>query len=223
MKLRILQTAGFMVAWLVALFWSAGTVSWVRGWVYIATLLAALGSMALVIWRYNRVLFAARAKLRYKDTKSFDKVFISLYLPLAILQPIVAGFDAVRFHWSSMPPGTTYAGIVLFVLAWAAIAWVMAINRFAEQSVRIQTERGHTVITTGPYRFVRHPMYIGLNLWFLATALILGSLWALLVGGVITALVVWRTAMEDRTLRRELPGYEEFTTRTRYRLVPGVW
>jgi len=223
MKLRILQTAGFMVSWFVALFWSAGSVSWVRGWIYTAILLMAMGVIALVVWRYNRVLFAARAKIRRKDTKRFDIVFFAIYMPLALAQPVVAGFDAVRFRWSSMSFGMVYAGIALFAIACAAIAWVMAVNRFAEQSVRIQTDRGHTVITTGPYRFVRHPMYIGLSLWFIASALILGSLWALAIGCAITLLVIWRTAMEDRVLRRELPGYEEFTAQTRYRLVPGLW
>ena len=222
MLLHILK-AGFVVAWFAGMFFAAGTVRWVRGWVYVGTMLAAVGAMLLVIWRCNPEMFQARARLRHKDTKTFDKVFIAIYVPLLLMQPVVAALDAARLQWSSMPFGTVYLGAASFAVASAVIGWVMAVNRFAEQSVRIQTERGHTVVSNGPYRVVRHPMYVGLILWFLGTALVLGSLGALAVGCVMTALVVWRTAMEDRTLRRELPGYEEFTKQTRYRLLPGVW
>ena len=121
-----------------------------------------------------------------------------------------------------MPFDAALARVFIFELACALVAGVMAVNRFAEQTVRIQVDRGHTVVTTDPYRFVRHPMYVSLSLWFLSTALILGSMWALVDGAAITSLLIWRTAMEDRTLRHELAGCEEFTRHSRYRLVPGV-
>jgi len=89
--------------------------------------------------------------------------------------------------------------------------------------VRIQKERNQTAVTTGPYRYVRHPMYVGAIVMFPATGLALGSWWAVAIGGVLSLLFVWRTAMEDRVLLRELPGYQEFAAATRYRLVPGVW
>lgn len=222
MKLRLVQ-AGFSVVWFAALFWSAGGISWIRGWIYVVTAVVGMGGMTLAVRRYNPGLIEARTKLHRKDTKPFDKVFMAIYLPLAVLQPVIGGLDAARFHWSSMPMGIACAGVALLLLGCAAMGWVMAVNRFAENTVRIQTDRGHTVVTIGPYRLVRHPMYIGMSLLFLSTALILGSLWALADGAVITILVVWRTALEDRTLRRELAGYEEFTRHTRYRLVPGVW
>jgi protein-S-isoprenylcysteine O-methyltransferase Ste14 len=103
------------------------------------------------------------------------------------------------------------------------LAWAMAVNPFAETTVRIQTERGHTVVRSGPYRLVRHPMYAGAILMFLGTPLILGSMLALLLAIGVVLLFVGRTALEDRTLRRELQGYEAYATCTRYRLLPGVW
>jgi protein-S-isoprenylcysteine O-methyltransferase Ste14 len=103
------------------------------------------------------------------------------------------------------------------------IGWTLAVNRHAEATVRIQTDRGHTVVTSGPYQFVRHPMYTGAMVMYVATGLVLGSIWALALAGILVGLFLWRTVMEDRTLRRELDGYEEYAAQTRYRLVPGVW
>jgi protein-S-isoprenylcysteine O-methyltransferase Ste14 len=105
----------------------------------------------------------------------------------------------------------------------ALIGWVMSVNPYAEQSVRIQSERGHTVITSGPYRIVCHPMYLGAILMYLAMPLVWGSLWTLLLGTFVGVMMIWRTSREDQVLRQELPGYEGFTKRTRYRLLPGVW
>jgi protein-S-isoprenylcysteine O-methyltransferase Ste14 len=182
-----------------------------------------MAAVGLIVRRFNAPLMEARAKWRREDTKRFDKVFLAVFLPLTFIQPAVAGLDAVRFGWSSMPFGLMYAGAVLFALAMVLIAWTMAVNRYAETSVRIQTDRGHTVIASGPYRAVRHPMYVGAILMYVATPLILGSVWALAVSGLMIVLFIWRTALEDRTLRRELSGYEAYAARTRYRLLPGLW
>jgi len=219
---RTLQALGFTVLWVAALFLAAGRLNWIRGWIYVGTYLMFTGAIALVA-RYNPEIMEARAKVHRKDTKRFDKILLGIYFPLLFLQPLVAGLQVVRFHRPALPAWTMYAGIALFAVACGVVAWVMVVNRFAETTVRIQTERGHTVVTAGPYRFVRHPMYVGMILMFLATPLILGSVWALGIGGILAALLVLRTALEDRTLRRELPGYEEYTTHTRYRLVPGLW
>jgi len=135
----------------------------------------------------------------------------------------LAGMDAVRFRWSSMPFVSVYIGAVLYGLSMALVGWVLCTNPFAESSVRIQHDRGHTVVSSGPYRFVRHPMYVGSCFMYAATGLILGSVWALLDAGLLAILLVVRTALEDRTLRRELAGYEEYASRTRCRLIPGVW
>ena len=178
-------------------------------------------TMAIVL-RTNPEVIAARAT-RHADTKRFDKVFVALYSPLVFVLPLVAGLDAVRFRWSSLPFATLYAGAVLYVLGTIPAAWAIAVNPYLEQTVRIQTDRGHRVITVGPYRFVRHPLYVGVMLANLAAPLLLGSLWAYVPAAVTVLLFIWRTALEDRTLRKELAGYSEYAQRTRYRLFPGVW
>ncbi len=218
-----LRMAAAPVLWIVLLFGAAGRWDWARGWVAVALYVGTMTALAFIVRRHNPTLMEARAKWRRADTKPFDKIILRILLPLGALQPAVAGLDAVRFRWSSMPVWTAYAGAFLFFLGMALITWTMSVNRFAEPTVRIQTDRGHTVVTSGPYRFIRHPMYAGTIPMYVATALVLGSLWALGLAGVLAVLLVWRTALEDRTLRRELPGYAEYAARTRYRLLPGLW
>jgi protein-S-isoprenylcysteine O-methyltransferase Ste14 len=213
----------FMTLWCVAIFAGAGQVTWTRGWLCLALYVLMMSITGAVVGKYNPELVKERSKMIRKDTKPFDKVILSLFLPLTMVQPVIAGLDAVRFGWSSMPSWVLYPGIVVFMLSVALICWVMVKNPHAEASVRIQSDRNHTVITAGPYRLVRHPMYSGAILMYASTALILGSLWALILAAIIAFLLLWRTALEDKTLRRELPGYEEYTTITRYRLIPGIW
>jgi len=220
---RLIQVSLYSALWMAALFGAAGRLEWTRGWIYVVLYFAGIAATRVIVRRFNPELMEARASFLRKGTKSFDKAFYVAYIPLTFLQPAVAGLDAVRFGWSSMPFGLVYPGAVLTLLADALMAWTLAVNRFAENTVRIQTERGHTVVASGPYRFVRHPMYVGVILAHLAAPLILGSVWALAPAGLASALFIWRTGLEDRTLRRELAGYEEFTARTPYRLFPGVW
>ncbi len=212
-----------MGVWLSAVFVSAGRLDWVRGWICVTVYIVTMVAAGLLVRRANPGLLEARAKWRRKDTKSFDKIFLCIYLPLTIVQPAIAGLDAVRFRWSSMPFATVYAGIVLFLMAMSLVTLAMMVNPHAETTVRIQSDRNHKVVASAPYRFVRHPMYVGAILMYPATALIFGSLWALAVSGFMAILFVGRTALEDRMLRQELPGYAEYARVTRYRLVPWLW
>jgi protein-S-isoprenylcysteine O-methyltransferase Ste14 len=176
---------------------------------------------AVVLWK-NPELIAERWKRR-KDTKRFDKVFGAIYLPAMIALPVVAGLDATRFGWAPLPSWTVWPGVLLVALSIPPVAWAMATNPHLEATVRIQHDRGHKVITIGPYAIVRHPMYVGGILSMAGAPLALGSAWAYVPAGCAALVFVIRTALEDRTLRRELPGYEQYARRTRYRLAPGVW
>ena len=220
---RVAQVVVTMGLWVAAVFGAAGRLDWTRGWICVAAYLVTMTATGVLVHRANPGLMKVRANWRRKDTKFFDKVFLLLLLPLSFGQPAVAGLDAVRFRWSSMPFATVYPGLALFEFAMAMITWAMMVNPHAESTVRIQTDRDHKPVTTGPYRIVRHPMYVGTILMYPGTAVMFGSVWALAVSGVIAILFVCRTALEDRTLRRELPGYEQFAEVTRYRLIPGVW
>jgi len=220
---RGLQMLAFTALWIATLFGSAGRLDWIRGWTYVAIYLGSMAALGMVVRRTNPDVIEARKKWVRQDTKAFDKVFLPVFLLLTFIQLVVAGLDAVRFHWSSVPSGLLYPGVLLLLAGIALMGWVMAVNPHAETTVRIQTERNHQVITSGPYRFVRHPMYTGAIQLYVATPLVLGSLWALVIGVAIVLAFFWRTVLEDRTLRAELPGYEEYAGRTRYRLIPGIW
>ena len=209
--------------WLLFLFGGAGQLTWTRGWVCTVLYIGAVSACRAVLSKFNPGVLKEREEVIRKDTKPFDRIFLNLLLTLTILLPVIAGLDAVRFKWTSMPVWTMYPGIILFAGSATLITWVLVKNPHAESSVRIQEERGHTVIRSGPYRFVRHPMYTGLILLYTSMALILGSMWALAIAVLIAFLLLGRTAMEEKTLRQELLGYEEYTTITRYRLMPGIW
>ena len=216
------QGLTIFVWWLISLFGSAGQLTWTRGWICTVLYLGGLQISRAVLKKLNPGLLEQRETAIRKDTKPFDRIFLRVFLSLTIVQPIIAGLD-MRFNGASMPFWTVYPGIFTFILSAALITWVLVKNPHAESSVRIQNDRGHTVVASGPYRFVRHPMYVGLIQLHQSMGLILGSPWTMALAALITILFLWRTALEDRTLRQELPGYEEYTTVTRYRLMPGIW
>jgi protein-S-isoprenylcysteine O-methyltransferase Ste14 len=221
----VVQFVLFVVLFPCVLFLAAGRLDWPIAWVYVAFhILSALVSR-LIVLRLNPELLVERARsLQAKRGKSWDWPLVllaALIGPLALW--IVAGLDE-RWGWSpdlSLP--LQVAALLLVVLGYAIGTWAMAANAYFSGVVRIQDDRGQTVVQTGPYRFVRHPAYAGALLCYVAMPVMLDSLCAL-VPAALTVAVVWlRTLLEDRTLAAELPGYAEYTRRTRYRLVPGIW
>ena len=136
---------------------------------------------------------------------------------------ILAGLDQ-RYGWTGgFPLVAQMAALAVCVLSYALLAWAMASNTFFSQIVRIQSDRGHAVATNGPYRYVRHPAYVGMILFELAMSTLLASWWAIIAGGLCAILLILRTALEDRTLQVELTGYVDYARRVRYRLLPGIW
>ena len=158
-----------------------------------------------------------------ENVKSWDKAIMGVYTVLLFGMLVAAGLDAGRFGLSDMPVALRVLGWLGLVAAFALVWWVMASNPFLSRMVRIQDERGHVVVTTGPYNYVRHPMYVGTITAMITIPLVLGSFWALIPAVLIDILFVVRTAMEDRTLMEELPGYKEYASRVRYRLFPIIW
>ena len=146
---------------------------------------------------------------------------MAAYTVFLLLTPIVAGLDAGRYRWSAVPLAAKLLAWLGLALAGALIFWAITTNTYLSRMARIQGDRGQVVVTVGPYRYVRHPMYLGVILLFLGMPVAFGSWWALLPGAAIGALFVLRTAKEDRMLRDELPGYTEYAQQVRYRLVPG--
>lgn len=206
----------------VFIFWPAGTLAWAAGWVYFGTVSASFLINLAFISRVNAELIEHRMRLG-SGTKNWDKILMSGLSFVFLGIYVVAGFDAVRYEWSTMSPWLWPLGMAIFAPGAALVTWSMGVNPFFEKSVRIQTERGHHVIDSGPYRFVRHPGYLGFFGWTLSIPLLLGSWWAFIPAFLSVVGMVIRTALEDRTLRRELAGYDAYAREVRYRLVPGLW
>ncbi|RJF68748.1 methyltransferase family protein [Rhodopseudomonas palustris] len=220
---RLMRTALGSSAYAALALIGAGRLDWGRGWLYAAVFVAASVVGTAVVLRADPAVLAARAKGFRGDTEPFDRLFYALFLPLIAGMPIVAGLDAGRFGWAPLPDWTALPGILLFVAGSALSTWALLVNTHAESTVRIQRDRAHAVVQSGPYRFVRHPMYLGTLIGLPAAALMLGSAWALLPAALIIALFVWRSAREDEALHRELPGYADYAAATRFRLLPGLW
>lgn len=206
------------------LFLPAGRLNWVWGWVLLGVLTAVMAAHPLLLVPLNPELLAEREKSFYdKGVKTWDKWITTLAGGLMFLLWIVAGLD-LRFQWTGpIPLAYHLGGLVVTLLGYALFLWAMASNAFFSEGVRIQEERGHVVARGGPYRYVRHPGYGGTILAQLGTPFLLGSPWALIPSGVLAALLVVRTCLEDKTLREELPGYKEYTQQIPSRLLPGVW
>lgn len=204
------------------MFGAAGRLDWVSGWAYVGLyVLTSIVGAALVASRQPD-LVDERAEAP-EDAKTWDRWLSTILILLMLLGvPLVAALDA-RFRWTDVPLGLQIDGALVFVLGFALGMWAAASNPFYSRVVRIQRDRGHQVATEGPYRFVRHPGYVGSILNMVGMSLLLDSLWALALSGVSIVLLVLRTHLEDRTLQQELDGYSAYARVVRYRLLPGVW
>jgi protein-S-isoprenylcysteine O-methyltransferase Ste14 len=216
----LLSTAGFVLVLGLVTFLPAG-ISWRSGGLFLLIFLTCMAASVAYLWRANPDIFLARSRIG-KGTKLWDKVLMVPLLVSFFGIFAVAGFDA-RYGWSTVPLWLMVLGYVLFVFGYVMSTWVYAVNKFAEPSVRIQAERGHTVIETGPYGLVRHPLYLFSAFLVGGIPFALGSYWALIPVGVGALAIVVRTSLEDRLLRNELAGYKDYAARVRFRLIPGLW
>jgi protein-S-isoprenylcysteine O-methyltransferase Ste14 len=206
----------------LTLFLPAGRWDWAWGWALVGIYALWSGANALILIPRSPELLAERAT-RKEGMKTWDTVILSIIGLITIAKHITAGLD-LRFGWTPpLPLALQITALVIAALGYALGTWAMAVNAFFSLVVRIQEDRGHAVVTGGPYRAVRHPGYAGTMAFELVTPIMLGSLWALIPGVLAALLTLIRTALEDGTLHEELPGYAEYAQQTRYRLLPGVW
>jgi len=206
-------------SWLVGPFLVAGTFLWSREWMYLAVLVAGVVSGQLYVARKNPALRKRRRTLG-ANTKRWDLAWNAFFWPLMASAPIAAGFEA-RGGVAPLPVWVLFLGLPLFAAGISLSAWAMATNPHFEGTVRIQED--HRVVDSGPYRLLRHPGYLALILWACATPLILRSALAIPFAVATALWIALRTALEDRMLQRELPGYREYAQRVRTRLLPEVW
>ncbi len=221
---RIVQVLVVVAAQAAMLFLSSWRLDWVMAWVYVGTFTVVLAAMTIYQEVNNPELVEERSEFKPREGVQTWDVILSAVVRVSLLANyVVAGLD-MRFGWKpEIPLVVQIAAFGLGLLGAVLLVWAMAANRYAAVYTRIQKERGHVVATTGPYRFVRHPFYVGTITFSLTIPLALGSPWALIPGGLAALLFIVKTAAEDRMLREGLAGYREYAGRVRYRLLPGVW
>ena len=220
-RARVRTAIANVVLWAI-LFGTAGDLAWLQAWAYMiilwsSTLLGLYGPL-----RFDEGLIEERMSKK-PDQKRWDRIFVALVGIFTIAELIIPGLDH-RYRWTRpLPMWATLLGLTLVVIGTAALIWAMRVNRFFSAIIRIQKDRGHSVVTSGPYRIVRHPGYSAWILRTLGIPFLLGSIWAFIPEALFIASFILRTALEDRALRLELPGYIEYAGKVRAKLLPGVW
>ena len=219
----ICQFALSIIIWGGLLFLSAGSIKWPRAWFHLGLWTVTLIINFFILLKMNPSLLVTRTK-RPRFESRFDLLLLLLIMTPAVLAvPVVAGLDAVRYRFLPVPFRMVLPAVLMHIAGDGLMLWAMVVNPYMEKAVRIQTERSHHVITTGPYSIVRHPMYTGFILLFLSIPLILGSGWAFVPVVIVFAVLIIRTIFEDRFLKKNLPGYVQYTQKTQYKLLPGIW
>jgi protein-S-isoprenylcysteine O-methyltransferase Ste14 len=219
--IRLTLTA---VGFALVLFLPAGTVRWPAAWAYLVLLFGFTIGISVWLSRFNPELLEERMSgLGKTGRESWDKVFVAILIPVFFLWYVVMALDAVRFQWSWMPAWLQWIGVGVLLVSFYIFYLTFRENTYLSPAVRIQSDRGQTVVSTGPYRHVRHPMYAGFVLFTVGTALMLGSAYGLIGALVLNALIAWRAVREEQVLQRELAGYGEYMTRVKYRFFPYLW
>ena len=217
------QIIGATIIFGAILFLAAGRLDWLAGWAYLGINLLTQALSAAVLIPRQAEMLAERSRVR-EDTKPWDRFFApAIIIAGTLAVSVTAGLDE-RFGWST-PVTMSLWGIAL-ILAFCSqlfVLWAMASNPFFATTVRIQDDRGQSAINSGPYRFVRHPGYLGSIVFTLLVPVVLNSMWTFIPALLTIVLIVARTGLEDRTLQAELPGYREYANNTPYRLLPGLW
>lgn len=215
---------GMVVAFMLTLFVPAGTLWWPAGWLFLLLFFGFAAALTIWLFRFNPDLLAERLTgIGKPDQKKWDKVLLALTAVAFFSWLALMGMDAARFGWSHLPMWLQGLGTILLLCSFYVFYVTFRQNPYLSPAVRIQSDRSQTVVSTGPYRYVRHPMYTGFVLFAIGTALLLGSLCGLFGTLLLIGLVARRAVLEERALREELAGYREYMTRTKYRLVPYLW
>jgi protein-S-isoprenylcysteine O-methyltransferase Ste14 len=219
----LLQNSFFVIAMGALLFASAGTLQWPGAWAFLATSAVLGPACGLWLARTDPALLAERLRLTARDGQpAADKKFMLVFVATAFVWFVAIGIDR-RAHASHVPLPLEALGLAMYLLSTGFIMWVFHENSFAAPVIKVQAERAHHVISTGPYAWVRHPMYSGVMLFFVGAPLLLGSWWGVAMAPLFVVLFAIRIAIEERALIAGLPGYADYTAQVRYRLVPGFW
>ncbi len=217
-RIVLVRFLGAILVLSAMFFLPAGTLAYREAWVYLAILFIPMLFVLIYLLKNDPALLARRMKMREREAE--QKLIIKLsYIPF-LLAFVLPGFDK-RFGWSNVPVGVVILTDILVLLGYGIVFLVFRENRYASRVIEV--EQGQTVISSGPYALVRHPMYLGSLLLYILSPLALGSYWAMLPAILIIPIIVARIRNEERVLERELTGYQAYMQKTRYRLIPGVW
>ena len=220
----VIATCFLLILHLAIFLVSAGRLDLYQAWFYFGVILVYSILNLAALAKFNPELLKQRLLMKREGSKPWDEVLMrACNIMLMFVLPFIAGLDIGRFHWSSLSIYYVPLGFVLFIVGGFLTTRAMVENPHFETTVRIQEERSHRVITTGPYKFVRHPGYLGGLLFGVSIPFMVGSVFAFIPAGVYVLLMILRTWLEDRTLQKELNGYLEYTKHTRYRLFPWIW
>jgi len=229
-KLRMAGIKSLLLAYvmlalqIIFFFISAGYVVGLRPWTFFGASFMHITISTAVQYKLNPELLVQRLRRKREGSKLWDEILMRVSnLTVLVAIPIMAGLDIGRFQWSGLDVQFAVLGFLFLTLSTILINWAMAVNPHFEPTVRIQKERSHRVISSGPYKIVRHPGYLAGILFTLSIPLIIGSVFTFIPVGIYAVLFIIRTSLEDRTLRKELDGYSEYVKRVRYRLFPGIW
>jgi protein-S-isoprenylcysteine O-methyltransferase Ste14 len=217
------QLVFLFLVFALSLFLSAGTLAWLAGWVFLVLFFSFVFALTSWLFRHNPGLLKERMAVSRSDQKVWDKVFFALLQVVFFAWLVLMPLDAVRWHWSQIPAWLQVGGAMTLVSSFPLFFLTFRENSFLSPMVRIQQDRGQMVVSTGPYHYVRHPMYAAALLFLFGTALLLGSGLGLLGGLILVGMIARRAVLEEHTLRKELPGYDTYMTQVKYRLIPYVW
>ena len=222
-RLLAAQSGGLFALLALALFLPAASPMWLAGWIYIALFFGFFLGVNVWLFRHNPELLQERLSLGRSDQKRWDKALFPFLLILPFAWLVFISFDALRFHWSPVPVLLQVVGVALLLCSFILFFLTFRENSYLSTVVRVQRDRGHTVISTGPYHYVRHPMYSAFLPFMVGTPLLLGSGYGVLMGLSFMVILAGRAVMEERTLRDELHGYADYMAQVKYRFIPYVW
>lgn len=222
-RLVVLETAILFLLLAAALFLPAGTLAWPAGWAFLVLFFAFFVGVSAWLYRHDPGLLMERTHFGTSDQQGWDKVLFPLLQVSLFVWLVVMSLDAVRFHWSSVPAWLQVVGAAILLCSFYLFFLTFRENSYLSTVVRIQKDRDQTVISTGPYNYVRHPMYSAIVIFVVGTALLLGSWYGVLYGPIVMLAIARRAVMEEHMLRKELPGYTAYAAHVRYRLIPHVW
>ena len=219
-----LQVAGMFVVFALVLFLPAGTIAWGAGWAFLIMFFSFTAAASIWLFKTNPGLLKERMTgLSNAGEKPWDKALMATVAVVFFAWLVFMPLDAVRFGWSHMPVWVQIVGAAVLFCSFCLFYLVYRENSYLSPAVRIQKDRGQQVVSSGPYRYVRHPLYAGFTLFVPGTTLLLGSWYGLILGFILVALIARRAVMEERVLRDELKGYEEYMAKVKYRLIPFIW